>query len=156
MPEFQTATVIITTRNRRDDLLKAIASAMAQTAKPEVLVVDDASTDDTSSAVARKFPSVQLHRSDRAMGYIVQRNYAARMARTPIIFSIDDDAVFSTSRIVEETLRDFEHSRVGAVAIPYADVNQSPTIHQRGRNRNAFMRLMISRVPPTPCDATFF
>jgi hypothetical protein len=28
-------------------------------------------------------------------------------------------------------MRDFEHPRVGAVAIPYADVNQSPTIHQR-------------------------
>ncbi len=131
MPDFQSATVAITTRNRRDDLLKAIASALAQTAKPEVLVVDDASTDDTSSAVAREFPSVRLHRSEKSMGYIVQRNHAARLARTPIIFSIDDDAVFSTPRIVEDTLREFENPRVGAVAVPYADVNQSPAVHQR-------------------------
>lgn len=131
MAKLKAATVAITTRNRRDDLLKAIASALAQTAKPEVLVVDDASTDDTSSAVSREFPSVRLHRSERPLGYVVQRNRAARLARTPIIFSIDDDAIFSTSRIVEDTLREFEHPRVGAVAIPYSDVNQSPAIHQR-------------------------
>ena len=125
------ATVVITTRNRREDLLKAIASALAQTAKPEVLVIDDASTDDTSAAVAREFPSVQLHRSEKSLGLVVQRNRAARLATAPVIFSIDDDAVFSSPRIVEDTLREFEHPRVGAVAIPYMDVNQSPAIHQR-------------------------
>ena len=125
------ATVVITTRNRRDDLLKAIASALAQTAKPEVLVIDDGSTDDTSAVVAREFPSVRLHRSEKSLGLVVQRNRAARLATAPVIFSLDDDAVFSTPRIVEDTLCDFEHSRVGAVAIPYVDVNLSPAIHQQ-------------------------
>jgi glycosyltransferase involved in cell wall biosynthesis len=131
MPEFETATVVITTRNRRDDLLKAIASALAQTAKPEVLVIDDGSTDDTAAAVSSEFPSVRLHRSENSLGLVVQRNRAAQLAQAPIIFSIDDDAIFSTPRIVEDTLREFEHPRVGAVAIPYADVNQSTAIHQR-------------------------
>ena len=47
------ATVVITTKNRREDLLKAVASAWSQTARPEVLVIDDGSTDGTSEAVAR-------------------------------------------------------------------------------------------------------
>jgi glycosyltransferase involved in cell wall biosynthesis len=131
MAEFETATVVITTRNRRDDLLQAIASALAQTAKPEVLVIDDGSTDGTAVAVSREFPSVRLHRSEKSFGLVVQRNRAAKLTANPIIFSLDDDAIFSTSRIVEDTLREFEHPRVGAVAIPYADVNQSPDIHQR-------------------------
>lgn len=125
------ATVVIVTKNRREDLLKAIASTLTQSAKPELLVIDDGSTDGTSAAVAQQFRSVRLHRSEKSLGYIVQRNRAARLAVTPIIFSIDDDAVFSTPTIVEDTLREFEHPRVGAVAIPYVDVNRSDAVHQQ-------------------------
>ncbi|HEX4265926.1 MAG TPA: glycosyltransferase family 2 protein [Verrucomicrobiae bacterium] len=130
-PHEQTATVVITTKNRRKDLLKAVASALNQTAQPEVLVIDDGSSDDTSAAVAREFPSVRLHRSEQSFGLIVQRNRGARMAGNPILFSIDDDAVFSTPRVVEQTLREFEHPRVGAVAIPFIDVNTSSEVRQK-------------------------
>jgi len=125
------ATVVITTRNRRDDLLKAVASALTQTARPEILVLDDGSTDGTSEAVTRNFPTVRLHRSVQSLGLIVQRNRAAALARTPFLFSIDDDAVFSTPTVVETTLRDFGHPRVGAVAIPFVDVNHSPALLQK-------------------------
>lgn len=121
----------MTTKNRREDLRKAIASAVAQTAKPEVLVIDDGSADGTAEAVVREFPSVHLHRSEKSLGYIVQRNRGATLTDSPIIFSMDDDALFSTATVVEQTLREFDHPRVGAVAIPFADVNRSPTVHQR-------------------------
>jgi len=130
------ATVVITTKNRREDLLRAIESALGQTAKPEVLVMDDGSTDDTQATVLRKFPTVHLHRSEQSRGLIVQRNRAARLAENPIVFSIDDDAIFSTSSVVEKTLREFSHPRVGAVAIPFANVNQSPTVLQRAPGPN--------------------
>ncbi len=125
------ATVVITTKNRVEDLRKAIASVLAQTAKPEVLVLDDASTDGTSEAIAREFPSVRIERSEASRGYIVQRNRGAGLVQTPIVFSIDDDAVFSSPTIMEQTLREFDHPRVGAVAIPFVHVNQGPTVHQR-------------------------
>lgn len=131
------ATVVITTKNRREDLLKAVASALAQTACPEVLVIDDGSVDGTSEAVAREFPSVRLHRSEQSLGLIVQRNRAAQLASNPILFSMDDDAVFSTPTIVENTLREFDHPRVGAVAIPFVDVNRSSTVHQRAPQAGA-------------------
>jgi glycosyltransferase involved in cell wall biosynthesis len=130
------ATVVITTRNRRDDLLKAVASALAQTAQPEVLVMDDGSTDGTSEIVARNYPSVQLHRSETSLGLIAQRNRAARLASSPILFSLDDDAVFSTPGIVERTLREFDHPRVGAVAIPFINVNRSSAVQQEAPSTN--------------------
>lgn len=125
------ATVVITTKNRREDLLKAVASAWSQTARPEVLVIDDGSTDGTSETVAREFPSVRLHRSEQSLGLIAQRNRGARMARNPILFSMDDDAVFSTPFVVEQTLRDFDHPQIGAVAIPFIDVNRSRAVRQK-------------------------
>jgi glycosyltransferase involved in cell wall biosynthesis len=126
-----TATVIITTKNRREDLAKAVASALEQTAQPEVLVIDDGSTDGTHEFISREFPAVRLHRSEKSLGLIAQRNRAARLASNPILFSIDDDAVFSTPSVVEATLREFDHPRVGAVAIPFVNVNDSPTVLQK-------------------------
>jgi glycosyltransferase involved in cell wall biosynthesis len=134
MSNERSATVVITTKNRREDLLKAIASAVIQTTCPEVLVIDDGSTDGTFEAVAREFPSVRLHRSEQSLGLIAQRNRAARMASNAILFSIDDDAVFSTPTIVEQTLREFDHPQVGAVAIPFIDVNRNSTVMQKAPN----------------------
>jgi GT2 family glycosyltransferase len=130
-----TATVVITTRNRKEELRRAIESALAQTAKPEVLVVDDASSDGTSEMVQNEFPDVRLHSARRALGYIRQRNGAAGLASGEILFSIDDDAIFSTPRILEETLQEFSESRIGAVAIPFIDVNKSPEVRQRAPGR---------------------
>jgi glycosyltransferase involved in cell wall biosynthesis len=124
------ATVVITTRNRRYELRKAIASALAQSARPDVLVIDDASTDGTAQMVKSEFPEVVLRRFERSQGYIAQRNRAADIAQGPVIFSLDDDAVFSTPDIVDATLRRFDHPRVGAVAIPFVDVTRSNEIHQ--------------------------
>jgi len=131
------ATIVITTKNRREDLLKAVASALTQTAKPEVLVIDDGSTDGTSEAISRRFPSVRLQRSEQSLGLIVQRNRAAQMASNPILFSLDDDAVFSTPTIVEHTLCEFNHRQIGAVAIPFIDVNRSQTVMQRAPHANS-------------------
>jgi glycosyltransferase involved in cell wall biosynthesis len=131
MSPAMNATVVITTRNRRDDLLKAVASALTQTARPEILVVDDGSTDGTSEAVKKEFPTVRVHRSEESLGLIVQRNRAAELACAPFLFSMDDDAVFSTPTVVETTLREFGHPRVGAVAIPYVDVHRSPALRQK-------------------------
>lgn len=119
------ATIVITTRNRRNELRRAVQSAICQTVPVEVLVIDDGSTDGTAEMVRAEFPTVRLERSDESLGYIVQRNRAAQVASGAILFSIDDDAIFSTARVVEQTLRDFDDPRIGAVAVPYLEPNKS-------------------------------
>jgi glycosyltransferase involved in cell wall biosynthesis len=125
------ATIVITTKNRRQELAEAVRSALAQTAEPEVVVIDDGSTDGTSDMIRAEFPSVKLDRADPSRGYIVQRNRAAHIAGGDILFSIDDDATFSTPHVVEQTLAEFDHPRVGAVAIPFINVNQDKILRQR-------------------------
>jgi GT2 family glycosyltransferase len=45
------------------------------------------------------------------------------MARGDIVFSIDDDAEYSSADVIAQTLREFDDPRVGAVAIPFKDMN---------------------------------
>jgi GT2 family glycosyltransferase len=108
-----------------------VCSALSQSVPVEVLVVDDGSTDHTAEMIRTEFPGVRLDRSETSQGYIVQRNRAAQLSKGKIIFSIDDDAIFTSSHTVAQTLAEFDHPRVGAVAIPYIEPHKSPLVHQQ-------------------------
>jgi glycosyltransferase involved in cell wall biosynthesis len=129
------ATVVITTKNRKDDLRNALASALTQDVPIEILVVDDGSTDGTADMVRAEFPAVRLHREEQSGGYIVRRNQAARMATAPLVVSIDDDAAFPSARTVGQTAAEFDNPRIGAVAIPFIDVKKGPDVRNRAPDR---------------------
>lgn len=129
--EKLTASVVITSKNRKRELGDALRSALLQSAAPEVIMIDDGSTDGTSEFVRDNFPQVEVVRSEVSRGYVFQRNRGAEIARGEIVFSIDDDAVFTTERVVEQTLREFDRGIVGAVAIPFIEPRKSVTEHQR-------------------------
>ena len=115
------ATVVISTHNRRDELLVAIGSVRAQTVPVEILVIDDASDDGTSEAVRERHPDVVVHRYETHRGYIAARNHGARLARAPVWITMDDDAEMPSPRTVEQTLAEFSDPRIAAVAIPYTE-----------------------------------
>jgi GT2 family glycosyltransferase len=124
------ATIVIVTHNRRDEALRAVASAVAQTAAVEVLVLDDGSSDGTTEAILRKYPEARVERFEEPAEITSRRNLAGELARAPILVVIDDDAELTSPTIVEHTLREFNHKRVGAVAIPYVDVPVSDDVLQ--------------------------
>jgi glycosyltransferase involved in cell wall biosynthesis len=111
------ASIVITTKNRKNELRTAVASALRQTGDVEVIVLDDGSTDGTAEMVREEFPQVLLERSATSRGYVEQRNRGAARASGDVIFSIDDDAEFSTPSVVKETLAHFSEPRIGGVAI---------------------------------------
>ncbi|MBO0720555.1 MAG: glycosyltransferase [Blastocatellia bacterium] len=125
------ASIVITTKNRRDELQQALRSALSQSISAEILVVDDGSTDGTAEMVQAEYPQVRLERSEESLGCIVQRNRAARMASGDFIFSIDDDAIFGSPHTVAQTIAEFTDPLIGAIAIPYTEPRKSQVIHQK-------------------------
>lgn len=124
------ATIAIITRDRRDELRRALRSCLEQEGSIEVLVLDDGSTDGTADMVRDEFPGVRVVRFDDDADVAARRNDAAALARGDVIVSIDDDAVFTSPRIVADTLRDFDDPRLAAVAIPFIDVGVRPEVQQ--------------------------
>jgi glycosyltransferase involved in cell wall biosynthesis len=123
--------VVITSMNRKDHVRRAIASALSQTVPLDVLVADDGSTDGTSEMIRLEFPEVRLYRHEISREVCVRRNELMAVANTPIVFSLDDDALFSSPFVVEQILHYFDDERVGAVAIPFIDVGSGTTERQR-------------------------
>jgi len=130
-PDAASASVVITTKDRREDLRRALLSCVTQECIREIIVIDDGSSDGTSDMVRSSFREAVLCRFDSSAGYIVRRNYGARLAKSDIIVSIDDDARFSTNDTLARTVKEFESPRIGAVAIPYVNVCQDVTVFQR-------------------------
>lgn len=88
--------VVITTRNRRDELNRALKSCFSQTGVSyEVLVFDDASDDGTDSMVREEFPQCRLIRCDERAGLIVRRSQSFHEANGEFVLSLDDDAYFT-------------------------------------------------------------
>ncbi len=65
---------------------------------------------------------VRLVATETRCGLIVQRNRAAEIATSPIVFSLDDDAIFSTPNIISQALPHFSEERVGALALPLINI----------------------------------
>ncbi|MQA87098.1 MAG: glycosyltransferase [Streptosporangiales bacterium] len=83
-------TVVIITHNRRPELLRTLARMISLPERPAIVVVDNASTDGTGTAVAERYPEVSLLRCDHNRGAIA-RNLAVRQIRTPYVAFCDDD-----------------------------------------------------------------
>ena len=82
-------TVVIATRNRSDSLLRTLAH-LSELAAP-VIVVDNASTDDSVALVRQRFPRVRVLEAPVNLG-AVARNLGVRAARTPFVAFADDDS----------------------------------------------------------------
>jgi glycosyltransferase involved in cell wall biosynthesis len=84
--------VIIPTYNRREFVCRAVESVLAQThAVPEIIVVDDGSTDGTDKLLRHRFGSrVQCVRQSNA-GVSSARNHGLRLARGRYLCLLDSD-----------------------------------------------------------------
>jgi GT2 family glycosyltransferase len=88
---------VVVTYNRRLLLLEALAAVHAQSRAPDaVIVVDNASTDQTAAAVRARFPSVQLAELARNTGGAGGFAYGIALAlagAADLIWLMDDDTV---------------------------------------------------------------
>lgn len=83
-------TVVVLTHNRADLVLDILARLAALPDRIRVVVVDNASTDDTASRIAEKFPFVELVVAPENMG-AAGRNLGVARVKTEFVAFCDDD-----------------------------------------------------------------
>ena len=93
--------VVLTTYNRRQSLPRAIGSVLAQEdADFELIVVDDASTDDTQSYLATLTdPRIKILATERNVGPSGARNLGIEAARAEVVAFLDSDDVYRPRRL---------------------------------------------------------
>jgi GT2 family glycosyltransferase len=109
---------------------RALTAAGAHTNVPhEIIVVDNASPDDTVSQIRERFPDVRLLANDTNAGFSAANNQAARIARGEVLALVNSDAVVPAGWI-EPLLAALHRPGVGAV-VP-ALVNEDGTMQIAG------------------------
>ena len=107
--------ILVMARNARHFLDACLNSVRENvTVAYEVILVDDASTDDTSEFVRARFPWVRLIRSEERLGFIKGNNVAAREARGTYLLLLNSDTVLMSDIAPAVQLLQAD-SRVGVV-----------------------------------------
>lgn len=96
-------TIGITAYNCQDTLHRAVQSAFNQTWRPlEIVIVDDASTDQTSEVIRgiqARWPEVRCLRNDSNQGVAGARNRLIEAAKGEFLAFFDDDDLSASNRI---------------------------------------------------------
>jgi GT2 family glycosyltransferase len=108
-------TVVMVTRNRREQTLNSLALLTDLTDGAPVIVVDNASSDGTADAVAQFFPAVRVIRTDRNLG-AVGRNLGVLAAETELVAFADDDSWWAPSALTDAAKLFEEFPRLGLLA----------------------------------------
>jgi glycosyltransferase involved in cell wall biosynthesis len=120
--------VIIPTRSRSHLLPRAVASAQAAGSDVEVIVVDDASIDETA-AVCKKLDGIKYIRLDRNQGVAGARNVGLMQSEGEYISFLDDDDLRLPGSLDLQAAKLDAHPEAGFVcgAMLMADQNYRPT-----------------------------
>ncbi len=122
-----TIAAVIVTRNRSQDLRKALTHLGQQTRKPDqLLIVDDCSSDDTRE-VASEFGATYI-RLPRPQGYIYARNLGCATTYCDFVLSVDDDSWFMEENGLREAEVILENNpTAGVVAFNIVNPDGSTT-----------------------------
>jgi GT2 family glycosyltransferase len=127
-PTDRPLTVGISTRNRRDVLLRSLRSLRhVEPLTDRVIVFDDGSDAPVEPGLREALgedapPRLSVVRHEAAAGVSAGRNRIAREARTPWVLYLDDDAVLLSPDAVRAGIAVLERDpAVAAVAFPQSD-----------------------------------
>lgn len=119
--------VIITAYNYGRYIERAIRSAMSQSLERsayEIIVIDDASTDETFRILENYKEDVRIFRLEKNVGLAHARNFGIQKARGQYVVFLDADDYFQHDILKIQSVFLTENNRLDAVAVDYHLVNE--------------------------------
>lgn len=105
------------TRQLLDDCLESIYRADSPSGGLQVIVVDNASVDDSMDMVSKKYPGVIVIKNSENLGFAKANNIGVNAADARYILFLNSDTVIKRYSLVKPLKYLKTHPRVGAVTI---------------------------------------
>jgi GT2 family glycosyltransferase len=135
-------TVVIATRNRRDSLLRTLRRLRELPERPEIVVVDNRSSDGSADAVRGAHPGVHVIEMSHNLG-AAARTIGALAAGTPYIAFCDDDSWWAPGALDRAAELLCADDRLGLVAARIV-------VEPGGRADPTCQRMQHSELPDDP------
>lgn len=114
--------IVIITRSRCKEVQACIDSALAQDyANIELVIVDNASSDDTCQTITQKYPQAKLLAQKTNTGVAGGRNIGIAASSGSICLCIDDDAIFLDPASITRCVPYFENPSIACLALRIVD-----------------------------------
>lgn len=128
------------------------AAVAAADAFAEILLIDNASTDDSVALAERDFPQVRIHRMPDNRGPGAMRNAGLEVARSDVILFIDNDVSVTPDcgPLLAQALHERPTAAIAAARVLYA--HRPDTIQYDGASSH-FLGLMTLENPDRPLAA---
>jgi len=93
--------ILIVTYQSQDEILQCIGSIYKNTlnVKFEIIMIDNASTDNTIKVVKNQFPDVIIQENKKNEGYASANNFGAKIAKGEFLFFLNPDSVITDNTI---------------------------------------------------------
>lgn len=129
--------ICILTRNQPKLLSCCVASCIAEIEragiKGEIIVIDNASSDQYPQKVAAPFPNVRIIRNEENLGFSAGNNKAIRASRGCFVLILNDDAIMQQGSL-GLMLRKLESDiRIGAVGPKLLNPDGSPQVEMTNK-----------------------
>jgi GT2 family glycosyltransferase len=118
-PQKDLAIIIINynTRQLLDDCLNSVFKATEPKGGIEVIVVDNASSDDSMSMVAKKYPQVKVIKNKKNTGFAYANNQGVEISNSKYLLFLNSDTVIKRFSLVKPLKYLKTHQKVGALTI---------------------------------------
>lgn len=123
-----TTSTIICTKDRKDDLFRAIKSIEVQTRTPDELIIVDASINqDFKSELLETFNKLNIKYLHTNPGLTKQRNLGIQASSGDIIVFFDDDVILNSQYLfyIEKIFIEDSENKIGGAMVKFIDANKS-------------------------------
>ncbi len=105
---------VMITNNRREKIAKTIESVLRQNIVPkEFIIIDNGSTDGTVECILKykqKYPFFKIYQTKEDPGVCSEINFGVKIATSPIILILDDDAILVGKNWMEKACKNLREN----------------------------------------------
>ena len=145
--------VVIPNYNGRQILAKNLPKVIENCSGAEIIIVDDGSTDDSTSFIKKKFPKIKLITNDKNQGFSKTVNRGVANAKGEYVLLLNSD-VAPRNNFLKNAMSHFQNNHKNLFGVGLADQShEGQKIVTRGRGGAIFKKGFLNHFAITPKSA---